>query len=164
MYHLIENCGGQTQKRLRPLTERALVLKGKTCFLSSSWPRRRQFLFPFWWLEPSPESRPGLEEGSDADHGWPGPKSSTGLSMVYSPRMLNMAGVCWRWGCRKNRQPGLVIVIIRETLPKSLVLPVREINMCCVHLPRSGRHMFKHSAPITLIWAKHTFEKVTLLK
>jgi len=25
-------------------------------------------------LEPSPESRQGLEDGSDADHSWPGPK------------------------------------------------------------------------------------------
>ena len=116
MYHLIENCGGQTQKRLRPLTERALVLKGKTCFLSSSWPRRRQFLFPFWWLEPSPESRPGLEEGSDADHGWPGPKvihrALHGLlssDAEHGGRMLKMGvskeQAAWAGDCNHKRNP-----------------------------------------------------------
>ena len=92
------------------------------------------------------------------------PRSPTGLSMVYSPWMLNMVGVCWRCGCRKNEHPGLVIVIVKETLPKSLALPVREMNMCCVHLPWSGGHMFKHLELITLIQAKHTFEKMMLLK
>ena len=29
-------------------------------------------LFPFFWLEPSPESHQWDEEGSDVDHSWPG--------------------------------------------------------------------------------------------